>query len=95
MATKGKSVKLTSSHDRLSLVCKYTTGGSVRFTVGRSGDSLTWGGSSDAAVARREMEAFMRFAELQTGESQGQRMERLRAVAESCDSIAELVKAVS
>lgn len=86
-----KSVKKSVTHDRLTVSATYITGGSFRFTVGRSGERLAWGGSVDAEVARGEMDAFMKLAKFLPGESNGQRINRLHALAESVNSIAELV----
>jgi hypothetical protein len=93
--SKAKSVKLSVTHDRLTLTAQYATGGSFRFTLGRSGESLTWGGaSSDPATNRLEMERFLINAQLESGETNQGRMERLKKLAESVNSMKELAAAI-
>jgi hypothetical protein len=92
MKTKTKATKKVSvreTHDRLTLTANYPTGGMFRFTIGRSGETLTWGGA-DPAAAKAETRAFMKEAELRGGESNKTRVERLKALAESVDSMREL-----
>ncbi len=86
-----KKVTKTIGHDRMSLAATYPTGGKFRFTIGRSGERLTWGGSSDAATAREEMKKFMKVAKFQPGETNAQRLDRLEVMAEAVNSMAELV----
>lgn len=91
MKTAKKSVKKIVSHDRLTVAATYPTGGSFRFTVGRGGERLTWGGSADRAEAGREMKTFMRFAAFLPGETNGARIDRIASKAEAVGGIAELV----
>lgn len=87
--TKQKRVKLTIDHDRLTLVAEYATGGTFRFTIGRSGDRLTWGGANPAE-AQTEMARFMEVAACRAGETNADRMERLKTLAEGVQSMKEL-----
>ncbi len=91
MAAKKKSVRKTETHDRLSVRATYPTGGTFTFTIGRSGERLTWGGSNDKKTAEGEMAKFMAWMKHRGDEKNGERMERLRVLAESVNSIGELV----
>lgn len=86
-----KSVRKTETHDRLAVKATYASGGSFLFSIGRSGERLTWGGSNDKATAKVEAAKFMAWVKHRDGENNGARMERVRVLAESVNSIAELV----
>jgi hypothetical protein len=88
MKIKKKTVRVKITHDRLTVTAQYATGGSFRFTISRSGERLTWGGSANGRV---EMEKFMAFAAHRTGENNAAVCERIRVAAEAANSIAELV----
>lgn len=90
-----KSVKLAETHDRLTLTATYATGGQFRFTVGRRGETLSWGGANpDPKVAGEEMKRFMEVAKFLPGEKNSERMLRLKSLAESVNSMSELAAAL-
>jgi hypothetical protein len=85
-----KSVKKTVKHDSLTVAATYPTGGKFRFSVGRSGERLTLAGAA-GAEAKRQLAALAKFVRFLPGETNGQRIERIYAVAADAESIAELV----
>lgn len=89
--TLKKKISRKDTHDRLTLTAQYASGGSFRLTVGRNGERLTWGGSPDREIAARQMNAMMQAIRLREGETYGTMIDRIKAIAESVDSIADLV----
>lgn len=88
-------VTLSETHDRLSVHARYPSGGEFRFSLTRSGERLTWGGSADTTTARGEMGKFMAFASrLGKQMNNGARMAEIKRVAESVNSITELVASI-
>lgn len=51
------SVKITTTYDRLSVKALFPTGGSVLFSITRSGERLTVGGSHDPATGDAQLRA--------------------------------------
>jgi hypothetical protein len=87
-ATKGKKkITATITHDRLSVAGTFTTGESFRFTVGRSGERMTWA----SADPKRQVAIFSAFCKFRAGESNADRINRIRDTAERAESAAEFV----
>ncbi len=88
---KETRVTKTVTHDRLAVAAKFPSGGSFRFAFNRGGESLTWGGSADAKAARAEMATFMAWVKHRAGETNGSVIDRLEALAKTCNTCGELI----
>jgi hypothetical protein len=86
-----KSVKMSETHDRLSVRGTFATGASFGLTISRSGERLSWAGDNDPAVGEAQLRAFAAFCEARPGENNGARLRRVHDAAQRADSAAGFV----
>jgi hypothetical protein len=92
--TKTKVTK-SVGHDRLSVSAKFPTGGVLRFSISRAGERLTVGLSNDRETLLAQSRKISAWVALRSGETNGQRIDRLAAICERCGSGAELMLAIA
>lgn len=86
------SVKHRLSHDRCYIALRFPSGGVFRFSIARSGETITLGGSNDATIAEEQRRVVADWTEpLSTAEMLPNRLERIRTLAKDCLSVDHLV----
>lgn len=84
----------TTKVTRTSGAAKFPTGGSVGFTISRSGERLAVALSNDRSALERQTRAIEAWLRPRSGETNGQRMDRLANVCGRVASGADLVAAI-
>jgi hypothetical protein len=90
-------VSTSITHDRLSVKAKFPTGGTVRFSITRSGEQLGVAGSNDPATAKLQLKAVAAWIERLRAAMKGQELERgsliltIAATLREASSVGQLV----
>jgi hypothetical protein len=88
-------VKVTDSHDLCRVNAKFPSGGVLRLTITRAGETLTLGGSSDPYVAKSQQQTVAEWVKPVTPEETiKQRLERVAAFMADCLSVDHLVRKI-
>lgn len=87
-------VSKTVTHDRMSIAAKYPTGGAVRFSISRNGETLSVAGSNDPQVSREQVKCVNAFCLYQGNETNQNRIDRIAAFLRGVNSVGELCTAI-
>lgn len=83
-------IKRRNGYDRLAIDAKFPSGGLFKFSITRSGDNLTLGGSSEPELAQQQQRTVAEWLKERQGESHGQRIDRVAAILADCLSVDHL-----
>lgn len=83
LATLNCEVKIKITHDRLQLTANFLSGASLKWTISRTGETFTWGGSNDPIEAKKQLATISLWCRKQTGTNQ-ERMEKAEYLLIPC-----------
>lgn len=88
--------KFTTSHDRMTLTFKFPNGDKLRINSSRYRSSLSTDNlPNQRSFTREDLQKILKVSDtFVTGENNGQRFERLKAIGEKVNSIANLAAAL-
>ena len=85
------TVAIVDTFDRITVKAQFPSGGSLRFTAGRSRDTLSVGASNDPAKAKVQIAVIDKWCRLLPTETHGQRAKRIADLAKTALSVGDLV----
>jgi hypothetical protein len=88
-------IKKSIKHDRMSIECRFESGASMRFSVGRTGETLHLAFSNDPAVLKGQMQEMLKWLDFRPGETNAQRFDRIEALMTAAKSGAQAMSLLS
>jgi len=83
-------IRRSNGYDRLALNAKFPSGGIFKFSITRSGENLTLGGSSDPELAQQQQRTVYDWLKERQGETHRLRLDRVAAMLQDCQSVDHL-----
>ena len=86
------TIKQIIRHDKMSLSAKLSSGASLKFSIGRSGEKLEIAFSNDPIVLKDQLVKMQEWLKFKNGETNLERFARLRQVLETSTNSIEVMQ---